>query len=216
MTTHDAHTAKHAISLTIPPGYHEMPLTNIAEVLASAEPAVKSITPPALSDSIPSVLGTLEFLLGTLAAKNAVYCGIGQHQSPEGDSITSWLIVTIQNYGEKVNPRLVVRNLAEMKLANGNSSSIEPFEINGRPMLISQAVAEYPAPAMPNLPSTGDTASAFQTEILIPSSDGQTLASIEFSTAALTQGAMYLDMLLAMAHSVDFQEIRSTASSLDL
>ncbi|MFI2283956.1 hypothetical protein [Nocardia beijingensis] len=206
----------HAISIEIPPGYHELPLTDIATAVRAAEPVLLRSTTGSLRDSVPATLGTLEFLLGALAIRSAVYCGIGMHRSDAGQPVTSWLTISCIDAGEPRNPRLVILDLVQAKLREEVPWRAEPVDIEGRPVLFTEGVRRYPAPNLPAAPDVGDDASAFQLEALIPSSDGKTVAVIEVATASLEAGPEFAPMLFMMAASLEFETTVSGAGSLDL
>jgi hypothetical protein len=205
-----------AISVEIPPGYHELPLTDIASVVRAAEPVLLRSSTGSLRESVPATLGTLEFLLGALAVRSAVYCGIGMHRSGAGRSVTSWLTISCIDSGQRRNPRLVVLDLAQAKLREEVAWRIEPVEIGGRSVLFTEGVRHYPAPDLPAASGGGDDAPAFQMEALIPSSDGTTLAAIEVATASVESGPEFAPMLFGMAASLEFEASTSGGWSLDL
>ncbi len=205
-----------SLAATIPPGYHELPLGNVEEILSISAPVITDSVGDSLKESVPSVLGTLGFFLRTLAAKNAVYCGIGRHASEEGEPITSWLTISVMDYGERNNPRLVVQELAQYKMSQDNTDEVVPVDIHGRPMLFTERVQRYPAPDLPTGNTDGDDVPVFQAEAVVPSGDGTSIAVVEFSTISVAQGARYRAMLLAIADSVEFVESVFKPSSLDL
>ncbi len=205
-----------AISVEIPPGYHELPLTGIATAVRAAEPVLLRSTTGSLRESVPATLGTLEFLLGALAVRRAVYCGIGMHRGDAGQPVTSWLTISCKDAGEPRNPRLVILDLAQAKLRDEVPWRVEPVEIESRPVLFTEGVRRYPAPDLPAAPDVGDDALAFQMEALIPSSDGTTVAVIEVATTSLESGPEFAPMLFMMAASLEFEASASGAGSLDL
>jgi hypothetical protein len=207
---------RQAISVQIPSGYDELPLTGIDSAIRAAEPVLLQSLTGSLRDSVPAALGTLEYLLGALAARSAVYCGIGVHRGSAGQSVTSWLTVSCIDAGEPRNPRLVILDLGQAKLREEFSWRLEPVEIGTRPVLFAEAVCRYPAPDLPAVAEAVEAGSAFQMEALIPSSDGATVAAIEVATTSVEQGPEFAAMLFAMAASLEFVASPSGGSSLDL
>ncbi|MFC9433987.1 hypothetical protein [Nocardia sp. NPDC057030] len=204
----------HSIQVTIPPGYYEMPLSGNG-LLESTQPLIEEALPE-LREDIPRVIATLSFLLSVTAAKNTVYCGMGIHASPEGTTLTSWLTISALG-GEPRNPRLVMHELAKVKMSEEVPWTVAPLDFAGRPILFSEKVHSYPAPELTHLPDSRASVPIYQAEILVPSDDGSTIAVIEFSTGSTDDGPRFQDMLLAMVTTLGFvrAELR-TMSSLDL
>ncbi|WP_194814981.1 hypothetical protein [Nocardia sp. XZ_19_385] len=205
----------YSISVDIPPGYHELPLSNIDEILSRAQPVVASVLSDDLRPEVPKVVGTLQFMLSKLASKNALYCGIGRHASTDGHPVSSWLTISSLDYGQAENPRLVLHGLATAKLAD-SSWQVEFVEIGGRQVLVSESVQTYPAPDVADLAEAGDAVPAYQLEALVPSGDGSAVAAIEFATSNVDQGPEYLAMIFAMVASLEFEKVLPMTSSLDL
>ncbi|MGY4100126.1 hypothetical protein ACW2Q0_11325 [Nocardia sp. R16R-3T] len=205
-----------SLAVTIPPGYYELPLSDVEEILSISATLITDSVGDSLKEIVPIVLGTLGFFLRSLAAKNAVYCGIGRHASEEGEPITSWLTISVMDYGEKNNPRLVVQDLAQYKTSQDNAGELVSVDIHGRPILFTERVQRYPAPDLPTVNTDGDDVPVFQAEVLVPSGDGTSIAVVEFSTVSVAQGTRYRAMLLAIADSVEFVESVFKPSSLDL
>ncbi|MFE9582273.1 hypothetical protein ACFYO1_38255 [Nocardia sp. NPDC006044] len=205
-----------AVSATIPPGYFEMPLRDTHRILERATSLVRATVPDALKADVPSVIGTAGFFLEVLAAKNAVYCGMGKHSAENGEPVVSWLTVSVVGFGDERNPRLVVGEITRDKVASGGSGSVEIVDVAGRPMVFTEDRRTYTAARLSSVRATEGSASVFQIEAVVPSDNGASLAVIEFSTAALEHGPEYRAMVLGLAASIKFHESASRTSSLDL
>ncbi|MEU7765141.1 hypothetical protein AB0B25_08470 [Nocardia sp. NPDC049190] len=193
-----------------------MPLSDIDGIMTVSESAIRAVVADDLKECVPQLIGTLKYLLETLATKNAVYCGIGRHVSIDGQPATSWLTISSLNYGAAQNPRLVVRELAQSRLSEEIPWVVEPIDIAGRPALLSESIRTYPAPDIPAARAEGDNVSPFQIEVLLPSEDGTSIAAVELSTASVSHGPEYRSMVLAMAASLEFRASDSGSGSLDL
>jgi len=208
--------SEYSIAVEIPPGYHPLPLENIGSVLESATAPIAQSVPSEIKSSVPDVIGTLGFFLETLAARQALYCGIGRHMSETGEQVTSWLTISLLNCGEPQNPRLVAQDLAINKLDEQPAAIVEPVDVGGRPMVFSELTRNFPAPDLPVFESRSGDVPVFQLEALVPSDDGTNVAVIEFSTVSVESGPLYSEMLFTMAASIRFNKLTSQYSSLDL
>lgn len=206
----------YSVAANLPPGYHELPLDGIDRLIGSPVVDALSAASGVALETVPRVLGTLDFFLKTLAIKNVVYCGIGQHASLNGEPVTSWLTVSILEYGESRNPRLVVHELSADKLSSNFSGDLAPVDITGRPILLSESVQLYPAPELTEAEYSSDGVEVFQMEAIIPSDDGTNIAVIELSTISVENGPQFRQMLLSMATTLDFVNKASTKTSLHL
>lgn len=193
-----------------------MPLTDIHRTLELATPLVREAVPDGLKADVPSVIGTAGFFLEVLAAKNAVYCGMGKHFTEDGEPVVSWLTISVVGYGDERNPRLVVAEIVQDKLSFGPADSVELVDVFGRSTVFTEELRNYAAAQLSNVQEPESTTSVFQIEAIVPSSDGTTIAVIEFSTAASAHGPEYRAMVLGMAASIEFHETTSRTSSLDL
>lgn len=216
MNTTPKHRIEYSIGVDIPSGYHPLPLTDIDRTLRDVAGPITETAPDSVNSSIPEVLGVLEFFLKALAARRTVYCGVGRHMTEAGESITSWITISLLECGDPQNPRLVVQDLAMNKLAQAPSAVVEPVEADGRPMLFSEVTQRFPAPDLPAYEGKSGDIPVFQLEALVPSDDGTTVAVIEFSTLSVDSGPLYGEMLFGMATSIEFAALTPAYSSLNL
>lgn len=192
------------LDVWIPDGYSEMPLTDIARRMSAVEAIFNSLPPSEAKTVAQAVLPAATALFVEMTQLDARYCGIGQHTSPEGGLVTSCLTVCVTD-GENINPRLVLTHLVESRAESGLIGVTDVREVDGRPMLFSERVRELPAPEVPGVPYTGDTATTYQLEAVVPSEDGASIAAIELSTPYVDHGPQFRKMIVDMARSVVFR-----------
>lgn len=194
-----------AIGIDIPPGYYEIPLDRVDDLADTYLPMVIDAIPPGVRDSAPTVVATMQFLLGTLAANNALYCGIGVHRSARSEeSIVSWLTVSSFAYGPARNPRLVISDLIAAKAARGETGHLEIIELDHRPALYFERTVGHGRPDLSGYPGDSAQVAVFQIQTTLPSPDGESIAVIDFATADVPNGPQYRAMILGMAASIEF------------
>ena len=204
------------LSITLPAGYFELPLDNIDERLDAAAPFVELFSSETPTETVSEVLGTLKFLLTALVAGNTRYCGLGQHLSETGERIASWLVVSLMTYGNPQNPRLTLLDIATAKNLDNASLVIEPVDVEGRPILFAECIRTLPQPEITDVASQSVPASVFQMEAFVPSEDGTTVASIEFSTTSLSEGPKFREMFFMLAASTQIGRAAGRPSMLDM
>jgi|GEM_PF-4649654 len=208
--------AEYSIAVDIPSGYYPLPLENIDSILEGATGPITESAPSEIASSVPDVIGVLGFFLEALAARQAVYCGIGRHASETGQQVTSWLTISLLNCGEPQNPRLIAQELVINKLHEEPTAIVEAVDVDGRPMVFSELTRSFPAPDLPAFESRPADVAVFQLEALVPSDDGTTVAVIEFSTVSVESGPLYSEMLFTLAASIQFNKLTPQHSSLNL
>jgi hypothetical protein len=196
------------IGIAIPPGYNEIPLGDLDTLIQTARPVITESVPDRMRDDVPNVLGTLHFLLATLAANNALYSGIGLHRTTEVSErvAVSWLTVSAFEYGEERNPRLVLSELIDAKAAKKSRGKLAIIEGPAVPILYFEWTEKHATPTIANYPLTSDLPEVFQIEATVPSADGTSIAVVELSTADPETGPRYRQMILDMAASVTFPQ----------
>ncbi|MFI6313574.1 hypothetical protein ACIBEK_26025 [Nocardia fusca] len=206
------------VGIDIPPGYNEIPLGNLETLMQNARPAITESVPDRMRDDVPNVLGTLHFLLATLAANNALYSGIGLHRTTEASErvAVSWLTVSSFDYGEERNPRLVLSELINAKAEKKSRGELAIVEGPSVPILYFEWTEKHPAPTIAGYPATNDPPQVFQIEAIIPSADGTSIAVLELSTADREIGPQYRGMVLDMAGSVTFPQPPADTGSTSL
>lgn len=205
------------IGIDIPPGYNEIPLGNLDALMKTAQPVIAESVPEHMRDDVPNVVGTLHFLLATLASNNTLYSGIGLHRATEPERVTvSWLTVSSFVYGEERNPRLVLSDLIAAKADRSARGNLGLVEAPTGPILYFEWTEKHAAPDIASYPGGGDSSDVFQIEVTVPSEDGTSIAVIEFSTADSEIGPQYRGMVLDMAASVTFPQPPPDAGSSSL
>ncbi|WP_203842120.1 hypothetical protein [Winogradskya humida] len=193
----------------IPQGYAALPLTGIAETVEAVGKLVTELGPPNIREAGDTVLSSLQVFLETLAERRAVYCGVGRHRSALNDQlITSSLVVTLLEFPEENNPRLVLKDLLEAKAGAGEAGQTDLVDLPNGPALFFERVTLMPAPAIPgqHVLAEGVESPVWQLEAFVPSPQGDKLATIEVSTPFAEHGPQYRAMLVAMASGVVFEE----------
>jgi hypothetical protein len=164
--------------------------------------------PDELRPALGPVAGVLAMFLDQLAVRGVRYCGVGHHLSAvDGSVVTSALTVGVQRFGEKRNPRLVLKDLLRAKAGAGERGQADLVEVDGRQVLFFERTTELPAPSIPGRPAVPDDATApvFQLQAIVPDADGAAIVVIDFSTPMETQGPQFRTMLVLMAASVSFE-----------
>lgn len=198
-----------AIGIDIPPGYNEIPLGDLDTLMQTVRPIITESVPDQARGDVPNVLGTLHFMLATLAANNGLYSGIGVHRiaDTETERVTvSWLTVSSFGYGEERNPRLVLSELINAKAEKKSQGKLAIVELPLVPVLYLEWIEKHAAPVIANYPATSDFPEVFQIEVTVPSADGASIAVVELSTADPETGPQHRGMVLDMAASVTFPQ----------
>ncbi|HEX5115937.1 MAG TPA: hypothetical protein VFW65_12135 [Pseudonocardiaceae bacterium] len=191
----------------IPTGYVPLPTDAIDENMAVATEVLHERADPDQQRIADVMIDLLTSYLHALASRNGVYCGVGRHLSAvDGTAISSSLVVALQEFPEKVNPRVLLKDLLVTKSEAGDQGQADLVDVQGRPMLFVECSRELPTPTFPGLPEPpdGGTSTVFQIEALVPSEDGSKLVSIEFSTPFVAHGPEFRTMVVTMAGSVSF------------
>ncbi|WP_327147368.1 hypothetical protein [Nocardia sp. NBC_01329] len=206
------------VGIDIPPGYNEIPLGDLDTLMQTARPVITASVPDRMRDDVPDVLGTLHFLLATLAANNALYSGIGLHRTAEvsGRVAVSWLTVSSFEYGEERNPRLVLSELINVKAEKKSRGTLAIIEGPAVPILYFEWIEKHSVPVFASYPVTSDTPEVFQIEVTVPSADGTSIAVVELSAADPDIGPQYRGMILDMAASITFPQPPSDTGSSSL
>jgi hypothetical protein len=193
--------------LDVPTGFRPLPLTGTAEALEQAQHVLLELATPEQQSVLPTVVGALGELLQDLAARRAVYCGLGRHVSElDGAEITSTLVVSIQRTGGAGDPRLLLAEMVRRRAEQDWQGQADLLDVLGRPVLFCESTSDLPAPRLPG--ATGDdqdaTAAVFALEALIPSADGALLASVDFATPFVANGPEFRMMMVEIAATLSF------------
>ncbi|WP_280519340.1 hypothetical protein [Winogradskya consettensis] len=193
----------------VPPGYASLPLENIPETIEITGKLLGELGTPQLRESGDFVLEALRTFLRTLADRRAVYCGVGRHRSAINDQlISSSLVVTLLEFPDESNPRLVLANLLEAKADADDVGQPDLVDLVNGPAMFFERTVMMPAPAIPgqHVLAEGVESPVWQLEAFVPSPQGDKLATIEVSTSFAEHGPQYRAMLVAMASGVVFEE----------
>jgi hypothetical protein len=194
--------------LSIPEGYAALPLDNIPEAIAATGQLVAELGTPQQRQASDYVLGLLRVFLQTLAERRAVYCGIGRHLSAiDGQLITSSLVVTLLEFPDRRNPRLVLKALLQGKADAGEAGQTDLVDLPNGPAMFFERTQVLPAPAMPgqHVLAEGTESPVWQLEAYVPSPEGDRLATIEVSTPFVEHGPQYRGMVVTMVAGVGFR-----------
>lgn len=209
-----------SITMDIPHGYIALPLDDIDGSIARTASMFAELGPGTVSSAAPAVLQALQVLLTRVTQLNAAYCGLGRHSAADGQAISSNLIVSLHEYGERQNPRLTLADVLTARSSGGETfGNVEFVEISGRPILLFDRTRTLPAPDLADRTSAELDAKVYQLEAIVPAPDGAAIAAIEFSTPFVEYGEEFVPMIAAMAASVAFVPPVAqpgTSSSLDL
>ena len=194
------------IWLDLPDSYLPLPLLDIDNVLATAEVTLSELCPPERQDLLYATLGTFSTLLDELAARNAVYCGLGWHESPtDGAVVSSTLVVSIQLMGpEERSPRLVLGDLVTAAADSGDQAQADLVDLANGPALFVESVRSLPRPTLPGQSGEPGMADVYQLQVTVPSPKGEWVVVLEFSTPQVEYGVLYREMMILLANSVAF------------
>jgi hypothetical protein len=207
--------------IEMPQGYFPLPLTDTDDVLATAEANLRELAPPEQQELLSAVIGTFSVLLDQLEQRNSVYCGLGWHAAEDGTIVSSSLVLSLQELGEKRNPRLVLGDLVGIKAEAGEHGQADLVDLASGPALFFESIVTLQRPQMPGETGPAGDAEVYQLEALVPSEDGTKLVAIEFSTPYVSHGPQFRTMMVLMANSVSFtapqgsEDAGSTAQSIN-
>jgi hypothetical protein len=199
--------------IELPSGYFPLPMDNIETTLATAEANLTELAPEESRPLLSAVIGTFTVLLEQLQERNTAYCGLGWHTAEDGAVVPSSLVISLQTFPERRNPRLVLKDLVEIRAEAGDHGQIDLVDLDPGPALFFESVLSLPRPRIPTGPATDATpadatapqnADVYQLQALIPSADGTKLAAIDFSTPDIPHGPRFRAMMVLMANSVSF------------
>jgi hypothetical protein len=212
--------------IELPRGYFPLPLDDIDATLATAEANLRELAPEDRRPLLSAVVDTFAALLEQLQERNTAYCGLGWHTAEDGAVVPSSLAISLQQFPERRNPRLVLRDLVEIRAEAGEHGQVDLVELKPGPALFFESVLALPRPRVPGGDSdsspetTGANADVYQLQALVPSPDGTKLAAIDFSTPDVPHGPRFRAMMVLMADSVSFtappgtEDAGSTAQSI--
>ena len=190
----------------LPPGYFPLPLTDVESTLATAEANLRELAPPDKQELLAAVVGTFTLLLEDLRDRNTAYCGLGWHTAElDGAIVPSSLVVSLQRFPERRNPRLVIRDLVELRAEANEHGQVDVVDLTPGPALFFESVLTLPRPQLPGQPPNAEPdAEVYQLQALVPSEDGAKLVAIDFSTPDIAHGPQFRAMMVLMANSVSF------------
>ena len=202
---HEAEDADPQIWLGLPPGYIPLPVEGGPERMAEIAPVLHELCPPERQPLLESTLITFATLLAELQVRNAVYCGLGWHEAPtDGTTVSSTLVVSVQNFGARRNPRLVLGDLITAAAAAGDHAQTDLIDLPNGPVLFFERIRSLKRPTLPGQEEDPGNGDVFQLEAIVPSEKGEWLAALEFSTPQVEHGPLYREMMVLLANSVSF------------
>ncbi len=169
--------------IELPKGYFPLPLDNIDETLAAAEANLLELAPEDRQPLLSAVIGTFTVLLDELQARNTAYCGLGWHTAEDGAIVPSSLVISLQTFPQRRNPRLVLKDLVEIRAEAGEHGQVDLVDLEPGPALFFESVLTLPRPRIPgqdqppqdasvNGPDAAQDAEVYQLQALVPSADG--------------------------------------------
>lgn len=190
--------------IEMPQGYFSLPLTDTDDVLAAAEANLRELAPPRQQDLLSAVIGTFSVLLDQLEQRNCVYCGLGWHTAQDDTVVSSSLVLSQQEMGRKRNPRLVLKDLVDLKAKAGAQGQADLVDLANGPALFFESIVTLQRPQLPGSQGPAGDAEVYQLEAIVPSEDGSRIVAIEFSTPQVPYGPQFRTMMVLMANSVSF------------
>lgn len=201
--------------IELPKGYFPLPMENIDETLATAEANLTELAPEDRRPLLSAVIGTFAVLLDELQERNTAYCGLGWHTAEDGAIVPSSLVISIQTFPQRRNPRLVLKDMVEIRAEANEHGQVDLVDLEPGPALFFESVLTLPRPRIPGEGQSPEGAAAtgtdaaqnaevYQLQALVPSADGTKLAAIDFSTPDIPHGPRFRAMMVLMANSVSF------------
>jgi hypothetical protein len=191
--------------IELPPGYIPLPLDDVETTLATAEANLRELAPEDQRELLAAVIGTFTLLLEDLQERDAAYCGLGWHTAEDGEIVPSSLVVSLQRFPQRRNPRLVIKDLVEIRAEANEHGQVDVVDLDPGPALFFESVLTLPSPQLPGQPPNAEPdADVYQLQALVPSPDGTKLAAIDFSTPDIPHGTRFRAMMVLMANSVSF------------
>lgn len=192
--------------LARPPGYLDLPVQDSEAKLEEIVPTVVGLAPPDKQDLLAAVLGVYAITLRALEERNAIYCGVGWHPAPDGTTVSSSLVVSLQSNGDGVerNPRLVLGGLIQAAANANDTGQVDEVELDSGPVVFFERIRRLPRPELPGVVDQGGEVEVYQLEALVPNEKGTWIAAIEFSTPYVRHGPLFREMMVLMANSVTF------------
>lgn len=201
--------------IELPKGYFPLPMENIDEALAAAEANLSELAPLDRRPLLSAVIDTFAVLLDELQERNTAYCGLGWHTAEDGAIVPSSLVISIQTFPQRRNPRLVLKDMVEIRAEANEHGQVDLVDLEPGPALFFESVLTLPRPRVPGEGRSPEGAAAagavaapnaevYQLQALVPSADGTKLAAIDFSTPDIPHGPRFRAMMVLMANSVSF------------
>jgi hypothetical protein len=194
--------------LEVPEGFFALPLVDTGEAMERAQAVLLELAPAEQQAVIPAVVGALDEFLRDLAARQAVYCGLGHHVSEvDGAEVSSTLVVSVQRTGGVGDPRLLLGEMVRRRADQDWQGQADLLDLLGRPVLFCESTRELPEPLLPGAtgPDPDATAPVFALEALVPSADGSLLACVDFATPFVANGPEFRMMMVSIAASLSFE-----------
>jgi hypothetical protein len=192
------------IWLDLPKGYLPLPVRDAVAKLSEAEPVLTELCPPENQPLLYATLDTFASLLSELEARNTVFCGLGWHEAPDGATVSSTLVVSLQYMGEARNPRLVLGDLVTAAADADERAQADLVDLANGPALFFESLRSLAKPRLPGQESDPGRAEVYQLEAVVPQEKGEWIATLELSTPQTEYGIMFREMMVLLANSVSF------------
>lgn len=188
-----------------PPGYLRLPVENAAVAIQDGLDRAADLVPPEQRAFTDAVAGTLATMLTALEERGGAYCGLGWHTDEDGTVVGSTLVVSIQAFPKRSNPRVLLKDLLVAAAEADEKGQADLVDLGDRPVLFLERVSTLPRPHIPGEPPPEPRdAGVYQLRAMVPSDDGTKVAVIEFSTPEVASGPLFRAMVVMLAHTVSF------------
>jgi hypothetical protein len=191
--------------IELPAGYFPLPMDDIDTALATAEANLRELAPEEQRPLLSAVIDTFTVLLEELQERNTAYCGIGWHTAEDGAIVPSSLVVSLQQLPERRNPRLVLRDMVEIRAEAGEHGQVDLVDLEHGPALFFESVLALPRPRIPGIgTATGTgTETAAPTATATATGTGTTSATDPNQDQDATQPTADVYQLQALVPSAD-------------
>lgn len=198
-----------------PEGYFPIPLENWQQPLGRVWEALRDI--PGAAQADPSPMQLLELfggILGMLEKQGVIHVSIGAHPEEDGSAFMVSVLTVAEQPLEGIKPGLALAGALDA-LGAGGATEAAMVDLPCGPALLTDGIERVPAPPTREGADPDDAEDrVWRGTVLIPNRTGSSVYLMQLTTAALAFEAEYREILLAMAHTVTFDDPEGPSQAL--
>ncbi len=190
-----------------PEGYFPVPLENWQQPLGKVWEALRDLPGAAQTDPSPQqFLELFGGILGMLERQDVIHLSIGAHPEENGSTFMVSVLTVAEQPLKGIKPALALAGALDALGAGGDTEATMVDLLCG-PALLTDAIERAPAPPTREGVDPDDAEdSVWRGTVLIPNRTGSSVYLMQLTTAVLAYEAEYREILLAMAHTVTFDD----------